>query len=346
MIEMGHVEDLDFMDYPDDEDGMTDEPDIADGMVVEPVDEDGMIDEPVDDISFGEVDLTPEPVAESKTRIEETLYQIIKENGIEFLEDIPDACELISINLHESRAIKTVVKLCIEEEIFLDYSKKMVKGIRLEEVAKDLTEEIISYGFSVDIAKNVASAFVSAVNHYHTNQIGKSTCRQLKEMRKIFAEINGIDFYEKECTYDGPCQGTCPYCDAKTKELLEKASRLQKDVLYPKTEVTRRKREEIEPLPLKGSIVPDPPRRQEVIDDKGDNVTIEAGDGKCDWDIADLELSVRSYNCLQRAGIYKVSQLTKMTSEELLEIRNIGKGSFSEICKKLKELGLSPGCDN
>ena len=57
--------------------------------------------------------------------------------------------------------------------------------------------------------------------------------------------------------------------------------------------------------------------------------------------IEELELTVRSYNCLSRAGILYVEELTKMTASELMHLRNLGKKSFDEISMKLKELGLS-----
>lgn len=57
--------------------------------------------------------------------------------------------------------------------------------------------------------------------------------------------------------------------------------------------------------------------------------------------VEELDLSVRSYNCLKRAGINTVDELTQKTEEDLMKVRNLGKKSLEEVQKKLAELGLS-----
>ena len=57
--------------------------------------------------------------------------------------------------------------------------------------------------------------------------------------------------------------------------------------------------------------------------------------------IDELELSVRSYNCLKRAGINTVEELTNKTSEDMMKVRNLGRKSLEEVLAKLSELGLS-----
>lgn len=59
-----------------------------------------------------------------------------------------------------------------------------------------------------------------------------------------------------------------------------------------------------------------------------------------DMSIDELELSVRSYNCLKRAGINTVAELCDKTPEEMMKVRNLGKKSLDEVLEKLKELGL------
>lgn len=56
--------------------------------------------------------------------------------------------------------------------------------------------------------------------------------------------------------------------------------------------------------------------------------------------IEDLDLSVRSYNCLKRAGITTVGELTQKSEEEMMRIRNLGRKSLKEIIGKLREIGL------
>ena len=56
--------------------------------------------------------------------------------------------------------------------------------------------------------------------------------------------------------------------------------------------------------------------------------------------IEELELSVRSFNCLKRANINTVEELTKKTELDMMKVRNLGKKSFDEITHKLEDLGL------
>ena len=57
--------------------------------------------------------------------------------------------------------------------------------------------------------------------------------------------------------------------------------------------------------------------------------------------IEELDLSVRSYNCLKRAGINTVEELTKKNEEEMMKVRNLGRKSLEEVQQKLAALGLS-----
>lgn len=69
--------------------------------------------------------------------------------------------------------------------------------------------------------------------------------------------------------------------------------------------------------------------RQETIKEKVLEMTIE-----------DLDMSVRSFNCLKRAGIDTVEDLTKRTESEMINFRNLGKKSLDEVIQKLHSLGL------
>ena len=57
--------------------------------------------------------------------------------------------------------------------------------------------------------------------------------------------------------------------------------------------------------------------------------------------IEELDLSVRSYNCLKRAGIHTAQELANKTEEEMMKVRNLGRKSLEEVVWKLNELGLS-----
>jgi DNA-directed RNA polymerase subunit alpha len=82
------------------------------------------------------------------------------------------------------------------------------------------------------------------------------------------------------------------------------------------------------------------------LTDKLNNVEImvekeeEAKDKILEMTIEELDLSVRSYNCLKRAGINSVEELTQKTEEDMIKVRNLGRKSLEEVEFKLKELGL------
>lgn len=59
-----------------------------------------------------------------------------------------------------------------------------------------------------------------------------------------------------------------------------------------------------------------------------------------DMTIEELDLSVRSYNCLKRAGIQTVQELASKTEDDMIKVRNLGKKSLKEVKEKLLELGL------
>ena len=67
----------------------------------------------------------------------------------------------------------------------------------------------------------------------------------------------------------------------------------------------------------------------------------EAKDRILEMTIEELDLSVRSYNCLKRAGINTVEELTKKTEEDMMKVRNLGRKSLEEVQQKMAALGLS-----
>ena len=84
------------------------------------------------------------------------------------------------------------------------------------------------------------------------------------------------------------------------------------------------------------------------LSDAGTNVEVlskkdakSSSDDILDMSIEELELSVRSFNCLKRAGINSVQELVANTPDEMMKVRNLGKKSLDEVLAKLKDLGLS-----
>lgn len=75
----------------------------------------------------------------------------------------------------------------------------------------------------------------------------------------------------------------------------------------------------------------------EVIVEKEEDESVKV----LELNIDELELSVRSFNCLKRAGINTVEELTNKTADDMMKVRNLGRKSLEEVLSKLKELGLS-----
>ena len=71
-----------------------------------------------------------------------------------------------------------------------------------------------------------------------------------------------------------------------------------------------------------------------VKDDKGKERALE-------MTIEELDLSVRSFNCLKRAGINTVEDLVSKTEDEMMKVRNLGRKSLEEVIEKLHSLGFS-----
>lgn len=84
----------------------------------------------------------------------------------------------------------------------------------------------------------------------------------------------------------------------------------------------------------------------ELVDNMGErDILVSQDDDKTqkvmEMSVEDLDLSVRSYNCLKRANIHTVADLTRRTEDDMLKVRNLGRKSLEEVVKKLEELGLS-----
>jgi len=87
---------------------------------------------------------------------------------------------------------------------------------------------------------------------------------------------------------------------------------------------------------------------EELTDKPADgdgSIMVEKGkdekDKVLEMTIEELDLSVRSYNCLKRAGINSVEELVQKTEEDMIKVRNLGRKSLEEVEQKLHELGLS-----
>lgn len=167
---------------------------------------------------------------------------------------------------------------------------------------------------------------------------GKEKCKLLKQIRKEIAESNGIVYLTAECTFEGECKGTCPKCDAEIRYLDDQLQ--QKAALGEKVTLAGLSLDTYE-----GVVSPaeDPFLPEDDIADNGSNVDgdlVVMGETVLEFTIEDLDLSVRAFNCLTRAGIRTVEELTQMTEEDFKKVRNLGKKSTEEIRQKLQSLGF------
>ena len=74
----------------------------------------------------------------------------------------------------------------------------------------------------------------------------------------------------------------------------------------------------------------------EIMVDKGEDTKEKI----LEMTIEELDLSVRSFNCLKRAGINNVEDLTNKTEDDMMKVRNLGKKSLDEVINKLHSFGL------
>jgi len=78
-------------------------------------------------------------------------------------------------------------------------------------------------------------------------------------------------------------------------------------------------------------------RKTEIMVEREENIKEKV----LEMTIEELDMSVRSFNCLKRAGIDTVEDLTNRTEEDMIKVRNLGKKSLEEVIQKLQSLGLS-----
>ncbi|MCL2047739.1 MAG: DNA-directed RNA polymerase subunit alpha [Defluviitaleaceae bacterium] len=81
----------------------------------------------------------------------------------------------------------------------------------------------------------------------------------------------------------------------------------------------------------------DSAKSAEIMIEREDN----ASERMLEMSIEELDLSVRSYNCLKRAGINTVQDLTVKTEDDMMKVRNLGRKSLEEVLKKMSDLGIT-----
>lgn len=170
---------------------------------------------------------------------------------------------------------------------------------------------------------------------------GKEKCKLLRQIRKEIADANGIVYVTTDCTYEGDdCLGTCPKCDSEIafleKELNKKIANGE-SVTLAGLSLNSFQTEVFNENPTAGFSSDTLPGFGDIVVEKGGL----SSDGYIRMPIEELDLSVRSYNCLKKAGINIVEDIIEKTESDMMKIHNLGRKSIEEIQRRLAELGLS-----
>lgn len=198
---------------------------------------------------MGEVPWT-EPVKRKKIQkkagtLADAVSDCVYENGIDIIfqeddETLEDYLIARSVNLMERKYICNIVQSGLVETIVdrINEGSDGIPGRR--EVIQNKGDTRLSNDRLYEITKEFVIGLRQGLLR-SKERFGKKICNTFKEMRRKFAEANGIDYSEDDCTNPEPCKGTCPYCEGKNKELLEKADELSRtqEIVYPTFQIEK-----------------------------------------------------------------------------------------------------------
>lgn len=122
---------------------------------------------------------------------------------------------------------------------FFDFDKDIyvqTKSLKMVDNYETTNSYNIQSNPNFHYKNNDENPLINSVKAPSPRPDGKVICNQLRAIRKEFAKLNGIDYNFKECTYNGPCAGTCIACDNEANELRELTKNLG-NVKYPKVVV-------------------------------------------------------------------------------------------------------------
>lgn len=165
---------------------------------------------------------------------------------------------------------------------------------------------------------------------------GKEKCNLMRQIRRKIAQANDIIYLSTECDNDGYCLGTCPMCDAEIQYLDEQLNQKVKNGSEIQVAgigmelldlAMKNQKEKTEPPILYSVEKEDKAKKQKTEDWK--SIRVE-----------DFGLSVRTCNCLKRAGINLLGELFESEREDVMGVRNLGRRPFEEVLEKLKEMGI------
>lgn len=124
----------------------------------------------------------------------------------------------------------------VSNKYFFDFDKNIyvqTKSLKMVDNYETTNSHNIQSNPNFHYRNNDENPLINSVKAPYPRPDGKEICNQLRAIRKEFAKLNGIDYNFKECTYNGPCAGTCIACDNEANELRELTKNLD-NVKYTK----------------------------------------------------------------------------------------------------------------
>lgn len=169
----------------------------------------------------------------------QTRLEIILQNkGIEILQDSDLMFRLLqdSDMDRKTRNVFRTILMTDAVACFVSYAQEQMREEELVRRCNMILQD--EWGMSPAAFRPVIKQILNAIDEaiqVRRDSVGKTICNQLKEMRRRFAAANQIEYHEEDCTETRPCEGTCPYCEERTKYLVNEAMKIAttRDVVYP-----------------------------------------------------------------------------------------------------------------
>ncbi len=182
------------------------------------------------------------PDATTEDSFQERLEMILEKNGLNIIKDSGRIMPLLRESAIDNRTknIFQTILLTDVTDCLISYAEgKTLESELILRCSMILQEE---WGMSPSAFKPLILQMLNAVDaavKARRENVGKTICNQLKEMRRAFARANHIEYEEHDCTQTNPCNGTCDYCDKQTAYLISEAKKYSavREIVYPKMTV-------------------------------------------------------------------------------------------------------------
>ena len=268
-------------------------------------------------------------VAVTSIKIDGVLHEFSTIPGVK--EDVTEIVlnvKGITAKLH-TNSPKTVVIDVVGEQVVTAGDIKQDTDIEILNPAHHIATVAAGERFYMELTFDNGRGYVSQERNkqIHTALLGASVSAPIGT---IYTDSIYTPVYNVRYTVDSTCVGTVADYDKLTLEIETNGTLSAKEAVSLGAKILN------EHLNLFVDLSEDARNesimveREETIKEKVLEMTIE-----------ELDMSVRSFNCLKRAGIDTVEDLTNRTEEDMIKVRNLGKKSLEEVIQKLASLGLT-----